>query len=58
METRRDRTLFTSLPAVAMETLTEIWRAALHIPRPIRHLLALVAPAILAIVWDRWLRRT
>jgi len=43
--------------ATAMETLTEIWRAALHIPRPIRHLLALVAPAILAIVWDRWLRR-
>ena len=42
---------------MAMETLTEIWRPALHIPGPIRHLLALVAPAIVAIVCDRWLRR-
>ena len=52
-----DRPPSTYLPATVMDTLTEIWRAALHIPRPIRHLLALVAPAIIAIVCDRWLRR-
>ena len=57
MESPGDRTPPTTLLATAMETLTEIWRPALHIPGPIRHLLALVAPAIVAIVCDRWLRR-
>jgi len=40
-----------------MEFLTEIARAILHIALPLRRFLALGTCAIIAIVWDRWLRR-
>jgi hypothetical protein len=42
---------------MVMEFLTELARAVLHIPLSLRRFLALGACAIIAIVWDRWLRR-
>jgi hypothetical protein len=40
-----------------MESLMDLGRAVLHIPLPLRRFFALAACAMIAIVWDRWLRR-
>jgi hypothetical protein len=47
----------TMLLAAVMEHLVDLARGILHIPLSLRRFLALGLCAIIAIVWDRWLRR-
>jgi hypothetical protein len=40
-----------------MRFLEAVWAVALHVPLPIRHFLALIAPAVVAVALDHRLRR-